>query len=132
MAVHAPKSRFNTPVPAIPAGKAETNDKKGPHKFSKALTHHGAAGAALKAGNAQQAMHHLGHMMLAIRSASKPTGATSGMVNPAMSDGSPMGGPSASDGTDDSQTTNQGPVVPGKAPVSSMNRGIFASMKKKK
>ena len=37
-----------------------------PH-FKKAHRHHGHVGRALKAGNANLAMHHVGHMMAALR-----------------------------------------------------------------
>lgn len=38
----------------------------------KALTHHGHAGKALRAGDAKAAAHHLGHAMSALRSSALP------------------------------------------------------------
>lgn len=41
--------------------------------FTKAAMHHTKAGTAISAGNAAQAMHHIGHMLSALNGASGPT-----------------------------------------------------------
>lgn len=50
-------------------------------------THHAAAGAAFKAGDHSKAMHHIGHMMLATRSAMK--GSVAGQAAGATTDTMP-------------------------------------------
>lgn len=107
-AVVAPLSPPVRGTPAPPGG------------FAKALTHHGHVGKALKVGDAKKAMHHIGHMMLAIRNASP-------VAAPATATGVPM--PDDSDGTDDGSTPATPPMAPTKKPF---NRGVFSAMGSKR
>lgn len=122
----APKS------PSKPAGVAPS--KKG---IPAALTHHGHAGKALKAGDAKTAMHHIGHMMMALKPGGiGKTGAASPGVSPvaatgvgeSMNEAEPIG-MAVSSGMDEGETS---PVLPPakNAPSSKPNpSAMFAKMR---
>lgn len=125
MPVSYPKGALPTSAPGMsPAVKApskspvRTDDAQSTKGKGAYMKHHAAVGAALKAGNHKLAMHHTGHMMLAIRSAMN---AATGPIPTSPAAGITDSGPD--EGTDDG-TPSQ--ALPAKKPFS---RGMFGAMK---
>lgn len=125
MPVSYPKGAQPTSAPGMSSAvgapqtfPVRTNNAQSTKGRGAYMKHHAAVGTALKAGNYKQAMHHTGHMMLAIRSAMHAaTGPIPTSPAASLTDAGP------GDGTDDG-TPDQ--ALPAKKPFS---RGMFGAMK---